>query len=92
MNSLLQQRLASSIAFAGKSDKDVLSGERPGGMRVHEGDDTAESPEVAPESRACHNSRSRNCGEGPHGDERMIAIGGQRPLSMKPETTEDPGE
>jgi quinolinate synthase len=24
--------------------------------------------------------------------ERMIAIGGQRPLSMKPETTEDPGE
>jgi quinolinate synthase len=24
--------------------------------------------------------------------ERMIAIGGQRPLSPKPETTEDPGE
>jgi quinolinate synthase len=24
--------------------------------------------------------------------ERMIAIGGQRPLSLKPETTEDPGE
>ena len=24
--------------------------------------------------------------------ERMIAIGGQRPLSMKPETTQDPGE
>ena len=24
--------------------------------------------------------------------ERMIAIGGQRPLSMKPETAEDPGE
>ncbi len=24
--------------------------------------------------------------------ERMIAIGGQRPLSMKPETTADPGE
>ena len=24
--------------------------------------------------------------------ERMIAIGGQRPLSMRPETTEDPGE
>jgi quinolinate synthase len=24
--------------------------------------------------------------------ERMISIGGQRPLSLKPETTEDPGE
>ena len=24
--------------------------------------------------------------------ERMVAIGGQRPLSLKPETTEDPGE